>query len=84
MLFIKSFKGYEDRISEIDSEVNAWVLAQGATIQVMDVKIALAHEPGSSSGMGDLIYVVVYRADLPAPEMPPAGAVGGRPEGFEY
>jgi len=79
MLFVKTFKGYEDRTSEIDGEVNAWVLAQGNAVEIVDVKVVLAHESGSSSGMGDLIYVVLYRAELPASDSPASGL----PQGFE-
>ena len=79
MLYIKTFKGYEDRIIDLDNEVNAWILAQGNGIEVVDVKIALAHEHESNSGMGDLIYVLLYRADLPAPELAPAPM----PTGYE-
>jgi hypothetical protein len=79
-MFVKTFKGYEDRTSEIDGEVNSWVQAQGANIQVVDIKVALAHEPGASSGMGDLIFAVIYRAAQPVTDGPGSQL----PAGFEY
>lgn len=79
MLFIRTFKGYEDRVGELDDAVNAWAQAQGNAVEIVDVKVALAHEPGASSGMGDLIYVVLYRAELPVLENPETGL----PQGFE-
>ena len=63
MIFVKTFKGYEDRTAVLDEEVNAWLASSQA--DVVTVKTALAHEPNSRSKMGDLIYTILYRADAP-------------------
>jgi hypothetical protein len=63
MIFIKTFKGYEDRTQQLDDEVNAWV-AQNR-VEAVDIKAVLSHEPGSRSGSGDLLYAVLYRAEKP-------------------
>lgn len=59
MLFIKTFKGYEDRTLELDRAVNEWLGRH--KVDVVDVKIALSHEAGGRAGTGDLIYTVLYR-----------------------
>ncbi|MCL4691869.1 MAG: hypothetical protein KJ060_05080 [Candidatus Hydrogenedentes bacterium] len=63
MLFVQTFKGYEDKTSELDKTVNQWVLQN--KVDVVTIKTALSHEPGGRAGSGDLIYTVVYRADRP-------------------
>lgn len=63
MLFVKSFKGYEDKLNDLDRTVNSWVGER--RVDVVDIKTALGHEAGSRAGSGDLIYTVVYRADAP-------------------
>ena len=60
MVFVKTFKGYEDKIVQLDALVNAWIQEYGA--KVVDIKIALGHEPAGRSGSGDLIYTVLYEA----------------------
>lgn len=64
MLFVKTFKGYEDKTPQLDQQVNDWVRQHA--VDVVDIKPSLSHEPGSRSGSGDLLYTVVYRADAPA------------------
>lgn len=63
MLFVKTFKGYEDKPLELDQKVNAWIADH--RVDVADVKAMLSHEPGARSGSGDLLYTVVYRAHAP-------------------
>jgi len=60
MIFVRTFKGYEDKILQLDAQVNAWIQEHG--VKVVDVKIALGHEPAGRSGSGDLIYAVIYEA----------------------
>ncbi len=64
MIFVKTFKGYEDRTSELDDSVNRWIVEQNA--QVMSVQTAMSHETEGRAKSGDLIYTVVYKADAPA------------------
>lgn len=63
MLFVKTFKGYEDRVKELDQQVNDWVAATGA--DVVDVKSVLSHEVGARAQSGDLLYTVIYRGSAP-------------------
>lgn len=71
MIFVRSFKGYEDKVYELDSMVNEWVATN--KVDVVSVKTVLSHDPtkpqrqGSalSAGSGDLIYTVLYRAESP-------------------
>ena len=63
MIFIKTFKGYEDKVQIIDKAVNDWILASNA--DVIDVKAVLSHEQESRARSGDLVYVVLYRAESP-------------------
>ncbi len=63
MLFVQTFKGYEDKIADLDKTVNQWILQN--KVDVVTVKTALSHEPGGRAGSGDLIYTVVYRAEQP-------------------
>ena len=63
MRFVKSFKGYEDKIQDLDATVNEWIQQHKA--KVIDIKTSLSHEAESRAGSGDLIYSVVYEADLP-------------------
>lgn len=63
MLFVRTFKGYEDRTQELDQQVNEWIVANNA--EVVDIKPALSHETESRARSGDLIYTVVYRAIQP-------------------
>lgn len=63
MVFVKSFKGYEDKVAELDHAVNAWIAKN--RVDVVSIQSALSHEPESRAKMGDLIYTVAYRADAP-------------------
>lgn len=63
MIFVKTFKGYEDKILDLDTVVNQWILGTGA--DVVDIKTVLAHEIDGRAGSGDLIYTLLYKADAP-------------------
>jgi hypothetical protein len=63
MIFIKTFKGYEDKTRDLDAEVNQWIGAN--RVNVVDIKAVLSHEPGARSGTGDLLYMVMYKAERP-------------------
>lgn len=63
MIFVKTFKGYEDKTMDLDRAVNAWVGETRA--EVVDIKSSLSHEPGARSGSGDLLYTVLYKAEAP-------------------
>ena len=63
MVFVKTFKGYEDKTSQLDAAVNTWV--QQNQVNVAAIQSALAHEPGARAGSGDLLYTVIYKADAP-------------------
>lgn len=63
MIFVKTFKGYEDKVQVIDKAVNDWI--QAGDVDVVDVKTVLSHEVDSRAQSGDLIYVVLYRAAAP-------------------
>ena len=65
MIFVKTFKGYEDKTADLDSAVNSWVAANPNKLEVVDVKTVLSHEDESRARSGDLIYTVVYKADGP-------------------
>jgi hypothetical protein len=69
MVFVKSFKGYEDKIQDMDTRVNAWIHANIKSIQqIVDVKVTMSHETNARSASGDLIYCVLYDAAQPLPE----------------
>jgi len=61
MIFVKSFKGYEDKLGMLDEIVNDWVSAH--QVQVMAINSSLSHEYEGRAKSGDLIYTVVYKAD---------------------
>jgi len=63
MIFVKTFKGYEDKTADLDNDVNRWIAEN--EVQVAGLKTALSHEKEARSGMGDLIYTVLYQADQP-------------------
>ena len=63
MKFVKTFKGYEDKIQDLDATVNEWI--QQHKTKVVDIKASLSHEVEVRAGSGDLIYSVVYEADIP-------------------
>lgn len=65
MIFVKSFKGYEDKVVDMDAEVNKWILQN--RVDVVGVQTALSHERDGGSRMhsGDLIYTVLYRSNTP-------------------
>ncbi len=63
MIYVKTFKGYEDKTMELDATVNSWL--QENSVDVVDIKTVLAHEVGARAGSGDLLYTVLYKADTP-------------------
>lgn len=63
MIFVKTFKGYEDKVLDLDGAVNGWIQSTGA--EVVDVKSVLSHEIDGRAGSGDLVYTVLYKADAP-------------------
>jgi len=63
MIFVKTVKGYEDKVAQLDVIVNGWVKENGA--DVVDIKTALSHEPSARAGSGDLIYTILYKAEAP-------------------
>jgi len=63
MIFVKTFKGYEDKVQDLDRAVNEWVLAN--KVQVRSVQTALSHEVEGRHSSGDLIYTLVYEAATP-------------------
>jgi hypothetical protein len=66
VVFVKTFKGYEDRTQALDELVNAWVAKHRP--DVVRVETVLAHEPNGRAGTGDLIYTLVYRSGAPLPD----------------
>ena len=66
-MFVKTFKGYEDRTADLDAEVNEWIQSHGSNIEVIDMRTVLSHESQSRAGSGDLIYSILYRAESPLP-----------------
>ncbi|PCJ63200.1 MAG: hypothetical protein COA73_05475 [Candidatus Hydrogenedentota bacterium] len=63
MIFVKTFKGYEDRTADLDKLVNEWLAEK--KVDVVSVQTVLSHEPSSRAKSGDLLYTVVYKADAP-------------------
>lgn len=63
MIFVQTFKGYEDKTRVLDEAVNAWI--QSNNVEVNMVQTALSHEHEGRAGSGDLIYTVLYKADAP-------------------
>ena len=63
MVFVKTFKGYEDKTMQLDATVNAWL--QQNKVDVVSIQTVLSHEPGGRAGSGDLLYTIVYRAEAP-------------------
>lgn len=63
MIFVKTFKGYEDKVLDLDNAVNQWI--QSVQADVLDIKTVLAHEIDGRAGSGDLIYTVLYKAAEP-------------------
>lgn len=63
MIFVRTFKGYEDKTIDLDKMVNEWIAANA--VQVVDVKVSLGHEPGGRGLSGDFLYTVLYEASHP-------------------
>jgi len=63
MIFVKTFKGYEDKTMQLDATVNEWI--QSNQIDVVGVKTVLSHEVGGRAASGDLLYTVLYRGEQP-------------------
>ena len=65
MIFVKTFKGYEDKTEQIDAVTNAWI--QTNNVDVRAIEVVMSHEQDSRSGSGDLLFTVLYKADQPIP-----------------
>jgi len=65
MIFVRTFKGYEDKTTNLDQDANEWIREN--VIDVVDIKVVLSHEPGGRAGTGDLLFTVLYRSDAPVP-----------------
>jgi hypothetical protein len=65
MIFVKTFKGYEDKVQDLDRAVNAWIVEH--QVNVGRIESALSHEVDGRASSGDLIYTVLYKADAPIP-----------------
>ena len=63
MIFVKTFKGYEDKTLQLDASVNEWL--QQNQVDVVDIKAVLSHEVGGRAATGDLLYTVLYRSEAP-------------------
>jgi hypothetical protein len=66
MIFVRTFKGYEDKTLDLDQMVNQWIMQHA--VRVVAIKPSLSHEPGARSGSGDLLYTVLYDAAKPIEE----------------
>jgi hypothetical protein len=66
MVFVKTFKGYEDKTLQLDELVNGWILKTNAN--VMSIQTVLSHEYEGRAKSGDLLYTVIYKADQPFAE----------------
>lgn len=65
MIYVRTFKGYEDKTQDLDKSVNDWINEH--QVRVVTIKTALSHEQESRAGSGDLLYTVIYEADKPIP-----------------
>jgi len=66
-MFVKTFKGYEDKTMDLDRSVNEWISRNRERIEVIDIKSVLSHEDESRAGSGDLLYTVLYRSQSGEP-----------------
>ena len=65
MIFVKTFKGYEDKTAQLDAAVNEWIASNDVSVRA--VTSVLSHEPDGRAGSGDLLYTVSYEAEQPLP-----------------
>ena len=63
MIFVRTFKGYEDKTAQLDAEVNAWIVDN--KVDVVGVNSVLSHEEQGRAKSGDLLYTVIYKASGP-------------------
>ena len=63
MKFVKTFKGYEDKVAMLDSDVNQWLVTH--KVDFISLHTVLSHEENSRAKSGDLIYAIVYEANEP-------------------
>lgn len=63
MIFVKTFKGYEDKPADLDAMVNQWI--REYRVDVRGINSVLSHEVDGRSGSGDLLYTVLYSAEQP-------------------
>jgi len=65
MVFVKTFKGYEDRAAELDAAVNEWARQQAVHLRA--VQPVVGHKADAVALSGDLLQVVLYQAEAPRP-----------------
>ena len=63
MIFVKTFKGYEDKTAQLDASVNEWIASNNVSVKA--VTAVLSHEYEGRAGSGDLLYTVSYEAERP-------------------
>ncbi len=63
MIFVKTFKGYEDKTAQLDASVNEWIASNNVSVKA--VTAVLSHEHEGRAGSGDLLYTVSYEAERP-------------------
>ena len=63
MVYVKTFKGYEDKIAELDKSVNDWLTASAHKIKaVLNRKATLSHDFVFNAAATAEIYTIVYEA----------------------
>ncbi len=65
MIFVKTFKGYEDKTSDLDAAANEWISKN--KVDVRGIEVSLSHEANARSRSGDLLFTILYKADQPVP-----------------
>ncbi len=59
MIGLKSFKGYEDDLDDLDRRINDWI--RETQVEVVDVEVTMAFQAEQKSG--DLVYTVLFQRD---------------------
>lgn len=65
MVFVRTFKGYEDKTLDLDKAVNDWIAMNA--VKIVDIRPSLSHENGGRATSGDLLYTVLYESEVPLP-----------------
>jgi hypothetical protein len=63
MVFVKLFKGLDDKVSQLESAANEWIKTNNVTVR--GISLSLAHAMESRTGSGDIVLVVSYEAEKP-------------------